>query len=252
MSNIKVLIADDEAPARERMKRLLGRFPEIHVIGEASNGIETLKQAQQMKPDVVFLDIEMPELDGLSVAQALGPDGPIAIFVTAYDDHALRAFEICAMDYLVKPVSDARLEMTVARIKRLLAPEGRSEFFKALRALEFMKPGRRLAIRCGNRYLTFDPLQVSAIHARDHYSELVVDGRTLLADDPLDSLVERLNPEIFVRIHRSAVINLNYLDQLERQGDRKYIAILSDPMKSRVPVSRERLPDLKTRLGVDA
>ncbi|HJT25209.1 MAG TPA: response regulator, partial [bacterium] len=110
---IKALIVDDEAPARSRMARMLSGFPDLKVVGEASNGLEALQASQTLQPDVVFLDIEMPELNGLEVAEALGGEGPTVVFVTAYSEHALKAFELSALDYLVKPVTPERLAETM-------------------------------------------------------------------------------------------------------------------------------------------
>jgi two-component system LytT family response regulator len=115
---IKVMIVDDEAPARARLARMLAGFLDLQLVGEASNGLEALQAAQDLKPDLVFLDIEMPELSGLEVAEAWGGEGPSVVFVTAYSEHALKAFELSALDYLVKPVSPERLAETVERVKK--------------------------------------------------------------------------------------------------------------------------------------
>jgi len=250
---IKVMIVDDEAPARARLSRLVAGFPELKVVGEAGNGLEALKAAEKLRPDLVFLDIEMPELNGLEAAEAWGGKGPMVVFVTAYSEHALKAFELSALDYLVKPVSPERLKETVERVRRrgqAASPrvEGLSDFRDA------MKEGRarrRMAVKCGSKYLVFDPSQVSAIVAKDHYAALQVEGREVLADDRLDALAQRLDPGKFIRIHRSAVINLDFLKELEHEGDRKYVAVLSDAAKTRLPVSRERLEDLRKALDLD-
>lgn len=248
---IKVLIVDDEAPARSRLARMFSAFPDLKVVGEASNGLEALQAAQTLSPDLVFLDIEMPELNGLEVAEAWGGKGPEVVFVTAYSEHALKAFELSAVDYLVKPVAPERLAETVERIRRRknhASPESFRQFFKKM---EEGNAKRRMAIKCGAKYRVFNPSQVSAIVAKDHYALLLVEGQELLADDRLDTLAQRLDPEKFLRIHRSAIINLDYLKELEHEGDRKYMAVLSDQAKTRLPISRERLDDLKKVLGLD-
>jgi len=223
------------------MRRLVGELGGVEVVGEASNGVEALERVAALRPELVLLDIDMPELDGLGVAGALDADGPAVVFVTAYDEHAVKAFELSAIDYLVKPVARDRLAAAVdkVRVRRPPAPVG----FAASRA-------SRMAVRCGAKFVVFDPARISAVIARDHYSAILVDGRELLADDPLEELCRRFGRDGFLRVHRSALINLAFLRELVHEGDRRYVAVLDDPMATRVPVSRERLPALKAALGI--
>ncbi len=248
---IKVLIADDEAPARARFHRMLAAFPDLEVVGEASNGVEALQSAQKLEPDLLFLDIEMPELNGLEVAETLGDKGPVVVFVTAYSEHALRAFELSAADYLVKPVSPERLAETLERIRKRKEGANAGHLRDLVARLDEGRTKRRMAIKCGSKYKVFDPSFISAVVAKDHYAVLRVEGQELTADDSLDALIKRLDPQKFLRIHRSAVINLDYLKELEHEGDRKYLAVLSDPLKTRLPVSRDRLDELKKVLDLD-
>ena len=247
---MNALIVDDEAPARSRLKRMLQKFEDIVVVGEAKNGIEALEEIEKLKPDVVFLDIEMPELDGFGVADAIQGKGPNVVFVTAFSEFALKAFEVAAVDYLVKPVSEERL---AAAVKKLLTriSKKQEDYSKLLNILKQQQSVRRFAVRCGSKYIVLDPSKISAILARDHYAAIISDGKELLADDSLDILANRLNPQQFIRIHRSGVINVEFLKELEREGDRKYLAILNDNAKTKVPISRERLDDLKLRLGIE-
>ncbi|HTA75707.1 MAG TPA: LytTR family DNA-binding domain-containing protein [bacterium] len=248
---IKVLIVDDEAPARSRLVRMLSSFSDLEVVGEAANGVEALQLVQSLKPDLLLLDIEMPELSGLEVAEALGGQGPTIVFVTAYSEHALRAFELSAMDYLVKPVSPERLSESVERIKKRKSAASFNQFQELMTHLEEGRAKRRMAVKCGSKYKVFDPAQISAVIAKDHYAVLIVGGQELTADDSLDALAKRLDTRKFLRIHRSAMINLDYLKELEHEGDRKYLAVLDDPSKTRLPVSRERLDELKKMLDLD-
>jgi DNA-binding LytR/AlgR family response regulator len=248
---IKVMIVDDEAPARARLSRLVAGFPDLKVVGEAGNGLEALRLAEKVKPDLVFLDIEMPELNGLEAAEAWAGKGPMVVFVTAYSEHALKAFELSALDYLVKPVSPERLKATLDRARKRKAAPATDALADLRGSMEEGRVRRRMAVKCGSKYLVFDPTQVSAIVAKDHYAALLVDGREVLADDRLDALAKRLDPEKFIRIHRSAVINMDYLRELEHEGDRKYMAVLSDPGKTRLPVSRERLEELRKALDLE-
>lgn len=248
---IRVLIVDDEAPARARLTRMVAAFQDLQVVGEAANGLEALQAAQDLKPDLVFLDIEMPELNGLETAQVWGGGGPKVVFVTAYSEHALRAFELSAVDYLVKPVAPERLAETVERLRKRRGPAALGEMSRFYERMEEGQAKRRMAVKSGSKYRVFDPAAISAVVARDHYAVILVEGQELLVDDSLETLSKRLDPRKFLRIHRGAVINLDYLKELEHEGDRKYLAVLSDAAKTRLPVSRERLDDLKKRLGLD-
>ena len=248
---MKVLIVDDEAPARSRLSRLLEKYNDLEVVGEASNGLSALNEIHRLSPDIVFLDIEMPELDGISVAETIKNNGPAVIFVTAYNEHALKAFEVAAVDYLVKPVIESRLEAAIEKVRSRKNKSEDKNYLQLIESLTNQQTLRRLAIRCGAKFIVLDPSKISAVIAKDHYAAIVVEGRELLADDSLDVLSARLNPGQFIRVHRSALINLEFLKELEREGDRKYLAVLNDDCKTRVPVSRERLNELKLKLGIN-
>lgn len=246
---MRVMIVDDEAPARSRLARKLSAHHDVTLIGEASNGVEALEKIETLQPDIVFLDIEMPELDGLGVAQSLNGKGPMIVFVTAYDEFALKAFESCAVDYLVKPVSETRLTGTLERLRRLGAGL-RPDISKLLDLLPKQLTPKRTAIRCGAKYIVIDPSRITAVVARDHYAAILIDGRELLVEDSLDKLADRFQGVGLLRAHRSALINLAHLLELQHEGDRKYLALLNDPAKTKVPISRERLPDVKRALGL--
>lgn len=255
---VKVVIADDEALARDRLKRLLSAIPDVAVVAEASNGLEALTAVAKTQADVILLDIEMPVLNGLEVASVL-VDQPVSIiFVTAYSEHALQAFEFCAFDYLVKPIVPERLTQSLSKWQQR-RHTATSDFAQLKQALAAHKdptlPDQptsiaRLAIRSGSRYVVVDITRISAILARDHYASILVEGRELLSEEPLEKLLQRLDSLQFMRVHRGALINLAFLKELVREGDRKYTAVLSDMQCTRVPVSRERLGALKTKLGL--
>ena len=246
MSALTCLVVDDEPPARQRLRRLLEAIEGLTIVGEADNGVAALEQIAALQPAVVFLDIEMPELDGLGVAAALSGGKPAIVFVTAYDEHALRAFELSAVDYVVKPVHAERLAAAVDKVR---ARRGAALDLGALLGKLGPRP-RRMAVRCGAKYVVFDPERVCAIVAKDDYSAILVDGKELLADEPLDELMRRLDASQLLRVHRSAIVNLAFLRELVNDGDRRYVAVLSDAAATRVPVSRERLPALKAALGL--
>jgi two-component system LytT family response regulator len=245
---IRALLVDDEPPARDRLRRLLGEHADVTCVGEAGDGVAALERIAAQRPDVVFLDVQMPELDGLGVAASLtGPDGPAVVFVTAYDQHALRAFELAAVDYLLKPLRKERLAAALDRVRRRSSP-GAADARAVLGKMT--QPQRRMAVRSGAKYVVFDTERVAAVLAQDHYAALLVDGRELLSDDSLDKLGERLDPARFLRVHRSAIVNLEFVRELQQEGDRKYVAVLSDPASTRVPIARDRLDEVKAHLGV--
>ncbi len=245
---IRALLVDDEEPALVRLQRMLAVHTDVECIGAARDGLQALSLVDELRPDVVFLDIQMPEVDGLSVAAAISDPGPAVIFATAFDEHAVRAFELAAVDYLLKPITQKRLAAALDRV--------RSRSAVAIEAVQAavtrLQPRpRKMAVRCGATYLVFDPDRVSAILARDHYASILVEGRELLSDDSLDRRVGRLDASRFVRVHRSAIINVEFVRSLHQEGDRKYVALLSDPSGNRVPISRERLDEVKRRLGIE-
>jgi two-component system LytT family response regulator len=247
---IRVIVVDDEIPAIDRIKKLLKIYSDIDIVGEAHDGLAALTLIEGKKPDVVFLDIDMPELSGLEVAKTLGMNGPPIIFVTAYDEYALSAFESNTVDYLVKPINESRLQITIEKIRKSLI---KKELHLDSLLANFRDSGRpvRLAVKIGMKYEVFDPTTISAAISQDHYTSLVVDGRELLSDDSLESICARLDPTLFIRVHRGAILNVKYLKELRREGDRKYSAILSDKLQTQILVSRERLPQLKKFLGLD-
>lgn len=247
---MRALIVDDEKPARERLIRLLQVYDDIEIVGEASHGQEALIQADKLLPDVVFLDIEMPELTGIETASALGSEGPAIVFVTAYDEYALKAFDSHAADYLLKPVAKERLEVTIQKLRTWRRPNTSVSLNAILQQFCADRKSKRLAVKTGQRYVVFDLDQVSAVVARDHYSEIIFGQQTILADDSLDVLERRLDPHRFFRIHRSSIVNIDFLREMRREGDRKYTALLSNYFESEFPISREKIELLKVRLGL--
>lgn len=256
---LRCFIADDEPLARQRLRRLLSNLAEVAVVGEAGDGASTLIELATCSPDVLLLDIQMPELDGLAVASELAvrDTSPVIIFITAHDQHALAAFEVAALDYLVKPVAPDRLESALGRARRICqsaasAPDAGlpAQLATLLAQLGPAAGPRRMAVRCGAKLVVFDPSSALALVARDHYSAIVTTDGELLADDPLERLARRFDPTRFIRVHRSAFINLSLLKELVHEGDRRYVAVLADAAATRIPISRERLPALKAALGL--
>lgn len=248
MTPLRVLVADDEPPARERLKRLLREHADVVCVGEAGDGVATLAAIETTKPDVVLLDVQMPELDGLGVAASIGQGGPAIVFATAHEAHALRAFELAAVDYLLKPISRERLRIALDRVKKERAPA--ADLARAVLEQLSGARSRKMAVRSGAKYVVFDVSRVVAVLAQDHYAAILVDGRELLSDESLDGIATRLDPATFSRVHRSAIVNMDLVKELEQEGERKYVAVLADAAGTRVPIARDRLDEVKARLGV--
>ncbi|MGZ3773320.1 MAG: LytR/AlgR family response regulator transcription factor [Pseudobdellovibrionaceae bacterium] len=244
---MKILLVDDENPARERLKRLILKNSSFSIAGESSNGIQALELVESLKPDAVFLDIEMPELGGIEVASAIGGLSfaqPHIVFVTAFSEFAVKAFDLNALDYIVKPINESRLVATLEKLKKQnKSVEKQTHGINQLAAEDTDK---KFALKAGAKFVVCDPKKIVAILAKDHYSALIIEGKELLSEESLDSLGQRLNRKMFLRVHRSGIINLTYLKELEREGDRKYRAVLDDVNKTKVPISRDKLEEVKT------
>lgn len=252
---LRVLIVDDEAPARERLVDLLRKDAEVTAIAEAGNGLVAVEMIANERPDLVFLDVQMPELDGLGVIDAVGAtEMPLTIFVTAYDQHAIRAFEANALDYLLKPYSDERQEAALARAKRRL--HERSVYEIGQRMLRIVsrtsqllssRPLDRLLVKSGGTTRFLRVAEIDYIEGAGVYVNLHVGGKALLHRAALQDLVERLDPMRFVRVHRSAVVNIESVVQLEARSHGEFDALLKHG--GRVRVSRTYRAQLERRLG---
>lgn len=212
MKRILALIVDDEALARARLKQLIESLPGIDVGGEAGDGFEALEAIERTRPDVVFLDVEMPELDGLSLAQQLtGSNRTLIVFVTAYDRYAVQAFETRAIDYLLKPVSADRLASTVRRVAERLAVQSPADWENRIRAalLDMGCPRylERIAVCDQRKWKFVQTPDIEWIEAADNYVQLHASGRIFLVRDSLSNFQGKLNPNTFVRIHRSMIVN---------------------------------------------
>ena len=206
---IRTVIVDDEPLARTNLKVMLRRHPDIEIVGEAASGLEALEEIRKTKPNLVFLDVQMPECDGFDVLEMLGGDVPPAvIFVTAYDQYALRAFEAGALDYLLKPFDDARFERALSRaqdkIQHHRPTSTRSEL---------------LAVKSVGQILFLKPADIDWIEAADYYSCLHVGTRTHLLRRSMSELEQDLDPSAFCRIHRSAIVNLSRVRALQLNSD---------------------------------
>lgn len=216
MNSIRTLIVDDEAPARDRLRRLLAGLEGIQVIGEAEDGIQAVEMIEKHRPDLILLDIQMPSLDGFGVLQAL-EDPPAVIFVTAYDEYALRAFEVHAMDYLLKPFSRERLQEAIRRAQETLA--GERDLAAGLRPLleSLAAEGRyltRLAVHDRDCIRVLDADEVDWIGIEDEQAMVHAGEQVYPVRRTLTELEARLDPKRFFRAHRSAIINLDRVQEI--------------------------------------
>jgi two-component system LytT family response regulator len=249
---ISVLVVDDEGPARVRLTDLLSEDPEVVCILEAENGLSAVGMIQKHRPDLVFLDVQMPELDGLAVIEAVGADRmPLTIFVTAYDSHALRAFEADALDYLLKPFSDERHEAAMARAKARLDDRNMREFSQRLIHMVSSSPPEpcldRLVVKSRGTTRFLRAADIDWIEAAGVYVNLHAGGKDWMYRAALGELAGKLDPMRFVRVHRSAVVNIESIDRLEPASHGEFEVVLKDG--SRCRVSRGYRAHLEKRLG---
>ena len=243
---LRVLVVDDEPPARAMLADMLRQAGGVEVVGECANGFEAVKAAEAEKPDAVFLDIQMPRLNGLEVAELLDP-GVAVVFVTAYDEHAVRAFEANAADYVLKPFRRERLLQSVEKARRRAGGEARpgAALAEAMRA-----PGEhssRIVVRDGPRVHVIPAADLDWARAEDDYVRLAASGREFLKAQTLSSLEASLEPARFLRVHRSYLVNVDRLRAIEATARGGHVAVLSTGTK--IPVSREGHARLKALLG---
>ena len=242
---MKALIVDDEDLARAVVREHLAAHPDVEVVAECANGFEAVKAAAQHQPDLVFLDIQMPKLDGFEVLELLEADGrrPAVVFVTAYDQHALRAFEAQAVDYLLKPFSKERFEAALAKARAVR--ETRPAASQLAAASRQGRPLERIVVKDGPKVTVIPLDRLDWVQAQDDYVLLRTEGKNLLKQQTLASLEAQLDPARFIRIHRSFILNLDRLVRVEQDAKEHREAVLRDG--ARLPVSRagyQRLREL--------
>jgi two-component system LytT family response regulator len=251
---LRAVIVDDEPRARQFLDRLLKEHGEVQVVAEAKNGAEALAVVGKHKPDVVFLDIQMPDLSGLEVARHfIGDDPPVVVFVTAYDQHAVEAFEVAALDYLLKPIRRERLAEALRRVAHEVKSGQRGAGQEAaLRSVlnspevaQSLEPLRRLPVRFRREVRLLDLEQVSRIVSRDRVVLACSEGREYLVDYTLQELEERLPPGQFVRAHRAALVNI---DAIESYGGEDGVLVLRLKDGTRVEASERRAAEVRRKL----
>ncbi len=258
---LRVLIADDEPLARQRLEDLLEREDDVEVVGTAEDGTQAVDLIQKEKPDLVFLDVQMPGHTGMEVVKRVGVDRmPPVIFVTAYDHYAVTAFDVAALDYLLKPFDDERFHQAFERARETIQLRGVSDLRERLAAFlsaelpekrtEGKKYLERLAVEMRGQVRVVPVNKIDFITASGSYAELHVGSDTFVIRERMQTLEERLDPDAFFRIHRSTIVRLDQIDALLFSGGGDYAIRLKDGRH--LKVSRGRKEALEERLGLDA
>ena len=260
-AKIRTLIVDDEPLARRNLRVLLERDAQIEILEECRNGREAVKAIKNLSPDLIFLDIQMPEMDGFDVLAHVGPEQIQAIiFVTAFDQYALKAFDVHALDYLLKPFDDERFARALERAKSQIAAREIDKLSKRLFALleerESERKGSiqeehyltRLMIKASNRMVLLKVGDIDFIEADGNYAKLHVGRKAHLLREKMHDLEGRLDPAKFVRIHRSVIVNLDRIKEMQPHFNGDYIVVLEDGRQLRL--SRTRREHLESKLNI--
>jgi two-component system LytT family response regulator len=260
---VRVVIADDEPFARQRIEDLLAKEPNIEIAGTAGSGPETVDAIRNLRPDLVFLDVQMPGMTGLQVVDTIGAEAmPVTIFTTAYDKFALEAFDRAAVDYLVKPFDDERFAQALRRARKSIDLEEVGRMTKRLLALvqsttdappaapppksEYLE---RISVESRGQLRVVPVSKVDYITASGPYAELHVADKTFAIRERMQTLEERLDPKIFFRIHRSAIVRVDRIDSMRRAAGGDYAVRLKDGTE--LSLSRSRREELEQRLKGD-
>ena len=262
---MRAVLVDDEQLARDEMVYLLGQVGGVELIGQADNGVEALDTIRRLQPELVFLDVQMPGLTGFEVARRLLDEGPDAqiVFVTAFDQHAIEAFEVNAVDYLLKPVDPARLEMALDRARRRVSSDRQREsagadiasispdqLEKILQLVADRQSRRdRLAMKVGERFLLVQADEIIYASMADETITIVTGVHNGTSNyRTLDELQARLDPSVFWRVHRSHLVNINKIKEIVPWFSRNYILRMKDEKATEIPVSRMQTKRLRDYL----
>jgi two-component system LytT family response regulator len=246
MKPIAAIIVDDEDLARGLIREMLGKHPDIDVAAECANGFEAVKAAAEHKPGLIFLDVQMPKLDGFEVLELIGADAAV-IFVTAYDTYAMRAFDVHAVDYLLKPFSEERFEAALARARQRIGLKMPPPAELAAAARPPSQYLERIVIKDGTRVHIIPVAKLDYVEAQDDYVSLASGGKCYLKQQTISSLEAALDPSRFIRIHRSYIVNLERVVKMEPYTKESRVAVLADGRQ--LPVSRAGYARLAELLG---
>jgi two-component system LytT family response regulator len=245
-SAVSAIIVDDEELARSLIREYLAAYPEITIVAECANGFEAVKAVTELKPDLMFLDIQMPKLSGFEVIELL-EEPPAVVFVTAYDQYALKAFEVHAVDYLLKPYGKERFQEALTRaVQRIRANEPATIKAAAEEARPAGQPAERILIKEGSKVLVIPAEKIDYIEAQDDYISVRAEGKSHLKMQRLSLLETQLDGRRFVRVHRSFILNIERLAKIELYAKDSRTAILKDG--TQIPVSRTGYDKLKELL----
>jgi len=244
-AKIRTIIVDDEELARKMLLEFLAAHPEIDVVAECANGFEAVKAVTELKPDLLFLDIQMPKLDGFEVLELIGT-GRAVVFVTAYDEYALRAFEIHAVDYLLKPFPADRFETALERAKQRLGGKLPPPADLASSARPPAQYLERIAVRDGTRVYVIPTAKLDYAEAQDDYVAFCTEGKKHLKQQTISALESALDPQRFLRIHRSYIVNLERVTKIEPYSKDNHVVVLAGG--TQLPVSRSGYARLRAFL----
>lgn len=245
---IRTIIIEDEEPARQLLKTFLQSFEEIDLIGECSDGFSGLKNINEMQPDLVFLDIQMPRLTGFELLELLD-DMPEIVFTTAYDEYALKAFELNAVDYLMKPFSKQRLRQAVDKVKErfYLKHDSREKVGKLVEQMQYKtRPLERVVVKSGSKIHIIPVQDIEQIEAQDDYIMLHTTQGRFMKKETMGTMEQNLPEDSFIRIHRSNIVNVSQIQRIEQYGKESYLVFLKNG--NQVSVSKSRIKDLKREL----
>lgn len=231
---LRVMIVDDEGPARALLEEYLAQIEGCEIVASCADGFEAVRRAAEVAPDLMILDVQMPKLDGFDVLELLA-DPPAIIFSTAYEEHALRAFEVAAVDYLLKPFSQERLRVAIERLRERPASGARPDLGELSESAR-PRPARRVLVREGSKIHVVPTRNIAFVESQDDYVKIRTDDGDLRKKQTLSGLEKQLDRGRFVRVHRCYLLNLDYLDRLEPYSKESRVAVLTDG--SRIPVSR--------------
>ncbi len=256
MSRLRTYLVDDEELALKRLRRLLEESGRVDVIGAATDPVRAQQEIELLQPEALFLDIQMPELNGFELLSGLQAS-PLVVFTTAYDQYALRAFQSNSIDYLLKPVDAAQLERALAKLERMAAAEtSRPDLERLLSQMSDLMMKRseagpsRIASRLGERVHFIELSRVTHFYAEDKLTYAATPERNWVVDRTIAELEKKLDPGRFVRVHRSALVNLDYVAELLPWFGGRMILKLRDGKSTEVTVARDRLKQLREKLGL--
>lgn len=254
---MKALVIDDEELARKRVLHLLQQLPDVEILGECSNGKNAIMDINQMRPDLIFLDINMTDMSGFEVLQkvTISPK-PIVIFVTAYDNYALKAFDVEAFDFLLKPFKDERFFRTIEKVRKISTREADDNFEKRIIELFnlYKKKSKKseartkLPIKQGNKTVLIDPVNIMYITASGYYAEIFTENKKYILRESLNNLCETLDSNKFVRIHRSSIVNLHHVKEIVHSEFSEIDARMADNFL--LHISKSYKKDFLEKVGI--